>query len=698
MSKRLGAKLIFTGLVLLLSSTLSFTHAQTPTLSTQIPSSTSVSLSTPTATTILAPSAFLGIATATGDGVIFYQGGQLNEPTTQYSNELFSLDTTQSWQTSSPAWTNLTAAATAINIGGPRVSGHSATMSSDLSKLYLTAPTGNSSSPFLYVYNVMSKTWSVGNAPSAQAVLWSGRKEAYMLTDPTTNAIWYIGGVSNGIELNEIDKYQNGSWSANIATITASPGPGGSTGSTTAMYQFSSGTSHILDSKIYIFGGFVSTNGSRSYQSFQSIQYIDVSTSTPRIGTQFTLGSIPPPRQDHCSVLTVSKKVIIYGGYDANSQTTFQDIWTLDLVTMTWQQVIPVISGSPRFGHTCNLVGANMIVYAGMFISQKNESGYVKDTQVYDILETNWVRVYTPKNDTSLPTVPQSNPEPSTSADSSKSLGAGALAGIIIGIVIVVACVAGFVMYRKREKRVKTRKAELQKEEYLLSMTSNTQPEDQNSSGTGIGTDSSDRRRRHRSQRNNPYAGSSTRRLNDPTATSSLGVNHYGFSGIESHSGQSGREDDDVTNSEGGVQYLMQQLPDGTIAVQPVYLSHQPFQLKQSPNMAYSESSSLSGIIGTSEGFVAPQPSSVNKYVQSPTSEITTSGYEEHPSEGSQSQHDNDGINNSNYITPPSPTHNTFASPSNLTRVQSTLSSLASRPQSQGRDSLRQATVRQPRN
>ncbi|KAG0046636.1 hypothetical protein BGZ89_005245, partial [Linnemannia elongata] len=62
------------------------------------------------------PSAFLGVASATGEDQIFFHGGQLNTQKVQYSNELYSLDVTKPWPISSPAWTNLTSTAA---VGGP---------------------------------------------------------------------------------------------------------------------------------------------------------------------------------------------------------------------------------------------------------------------------------------------------------------------------------------------------------------------------------------------------------------------------------------------------------------------------------------------------------------------------------------------------------------------------------------------------
>ncbi|KAF9114797.1 hypothetical protein BGX27_009831 [Mortierella sp. AM989] len=522
-------------------------------------------------------------------------------------------------------------------------------MSKDLTKFFVTAPEGVLDAPFFYQYDVNSKTWTAEKAPLAQASIWSNRKEAYMLTDTTSGDIWYIGGSVNGVEINEIDKYISGSWNANIAVTNPDSGLGEGTGAVATFAKVSSGTAHLINGKIYMFGGFTSMGGSKTYLNFQNLPWIDTTTRTPTIGTQLTLGTVPPPRQNHCSVLTESKKVIIYGGYDPNTRTTFQDIWSLDLINLTWQLIVPVNVSTPRYGHTCNIVGANMIVLAGRASGKEGNKdiAYGTDIQVYDVMESMWMRSYSYKKDTTPITtlVPPSG----GSSKSSGGLGAGAIAGIVIGVLLVAGCAAGFVFYRKRQRRIKTQEAELEKEAYLASLAPEKVANGRNGSRTN------ERRRRQKSQRNTQYPDSvviprsgSTRRLNGSgMATGSPGASHYGFSGVES---QSGREDENysLTTSEapGNVQYLMQQLPDGSIAVQPVYFNHQPFQLQHSPNMAYSETSSLGGIIrtplapsptltartrdanggGVGEFVAPPLPPSVHSPRDSSASEITSLG------------------------------------------------------------------------
>ncbi|KAL8793660.1 MAG: hypothetical protein Q9195_003709 [Heterodermia aff. obscurata] len=68
----------------------------------------------------------------------------------------------------------------------------------------------------------------------------------------------------------------------------------------------------------------------------------------------------------------------MYGGRDAGSRY-FDEIWVLSLPSFTWTQVF---SGtSPRFGHTCHLVGNRTLLTVGGVVSIKQKSGQ-PDTDV----------------------------------------------------------------------------------------------------------------------------------------------------------------------------------------------------------------------------------------------------------------------------------------------------------------------------
>lgn len=454
---------------------------------------------------------------------------------------------------------------------------------------------------------------------------------------------------------NEIDSYKNGQWTPSIP-LTPAPG-------VTALNQFSSGSAILFNSKIFIFGGFSSTVGQRGYQSFQSLPYIDVATNPPTHGIQLALGKFPQPRQDHCTVLTDSKKVLVFGGYDANAKMSLSDIWSLDMVTMTWTQILPTNAAKPRHLHTCNIVGANMIVYGGkkkilcyhcivrsvlgtflpspiiilqinqplfflidpfpfplllgMAITSEGQAAYVKDLQVYDVMLSKWMGEYAPKADGTAVSDPLDG---SNGSSSSSGLSTGALIGIAIGAIVIIGLVIGLCLYRRRQKKIEIREAEMEKEAYLASL----RPE----GGDAAGRDS----------KVSPRLSPNSARA----ALSTPGMAHNGaYAGMDELLLNNGAGSPGMGGQgQGNVQYLMQHLPDGTIAVQPVYLDHTGGAMQMqspSPNMQTlainSPSSPLDqGYIsppGVPAGYFSPPPPAhgtniaspvTNPYVLPPTS------------------------------------------------------------------------------
>ncbi|KAG0345913.1 hypothetical protein BG004_002806 [Podila humilis] len=603
-------KKVVLGLVLSLAVSsdlyVSSVSAQAATTTTAAPTGASTTSTgvKPAPTQTHGPLAFTNIASTAATKHIYYQGGLLNQAVFTNSNELWSLDITKSWSINSPAWSNITVPTSGPM--GPLTAGHSATMSKDGSTFIVTAPSGNAANPFLYLYDIAAGTWSTVKAPAAQASTWSNRKMAGMVTNPNTGAIYYVGGsFADGTSTNELDMFQDNTWTAALATT------GG------VLNNFSEGTTHIYNNRIYIFGGISYNAGQRGFQSFQSLPYIDVSGDTPVVGTQLTLGPIPPPRQNHCSVLTASAKILIFGGYDTNSKKTMGDVWSLDLVTLTWLEVVPSNPAPPRYGHTCNIAGANMIVYGGQAI----ESGtgkrisYRGDAQVYDVMLSAWMSSYSPKSDGTPTSKPTGN------GASSSGLSTGALIGIIIAAVAVVACIIGGILYKRRQKHIEIREAELEKEAYLASL----RPEGDGGSKSGGG------------------GGQSSYSPSRPAAARTPGLSHSDYQGMDQML-NSGAASPAMGGQGQNVQYLMQHLPDGTIAVQPVYLDHQAIQMQPSPNMRVTDANSPSG-------YVSPPMTSPAGHSASSNVGGGGGGYFVPPPSGG----GGGGSNAGSYVLPPSP-------------------------------------------
>ncbi|KAG0026519.1 hypothetical protein BGZ81_006297 [Podila clonocystis] len=280
-------------------------------------------------------------------------------------------------------------------------------------------------------------------------------KNAHFITDPFTGASWLFGGqLPDASYVIEMDKFQDDTWTVTFPVI---PAP------TLVPAHYFGGTAHIYRNKIFNFGGIKATE-SRGYQSFGNLSYIDISLWPPVLGWRETLGEIPPERAYHCSVLTSSRKVIIFGGYDFMTKMTLQDVWSLDMLTSTWTQIITTNPPRPRYGHNCDIAGANMIVYGGM---ANNTHGYPQDIQIYDVMLSTWMASYTPKLDTAP--VPQPHHEYLDSSGS-PGIGIGSIISIIAAVLVVVACILGFIFYKHRQKQNDIHETEMEKKAYLASM------------------------------------------------------------------------------------------------------------------------------------------------------------------------------------------------------------------------------------
>ena len=92
----------------------------------------------------------------------------------------------------------------------------------------------------------------------------------------------------------------------------------------------------------------------------------------------------------------------MYGGRDGASRY-FDEIWVLSLPSFTWTKIFSGIS--PRFGHTCHLVGNRTLLTVGGVSSIKQKSGQAdtnagpcdwesKGLAVMDLTDITWGSVY----------------------------------------------------------------------------------------------------------------------------------------------------------------------------------------------------------------------------------------------------------------------------------------------------------------
>ncbi|KAJ8114875.1 hypothetical protein ONZ43_g4798 [Nemania bipapillata] len=133
----------------------------------------------------------------------------------------------------------------------------------------------------------------------------------------------------------------------------------------------------IGSSGILVSLGGATGNGDSLQPVLMNTLYIyDVSsTSTPDSTTsnngwwpQICDGETPDPRVDFCTVVVSapdksSFNIYLYGGWDPIKQREFDDIWVLSIPSFTWTRVFD--GKSPRWGHTCHVVGQRQMITVG---------------------------------------------------------------------------------------------------------------------------------------------------------------------------------------------------------------------------------------------------------------------------------------------------------------------------------------------
>lgn len=148
---------------------------------------------------------------------------------------------------------------------------------------------------------------------------------------------------------------------------------------------------------------------------------------------------------------------MIYGGTLSSSYTYTNDIYILDLMSMTWRQGV---SGLVRAYSSCVLAGSQFIAWGGL---DENKNTVPTTILIYDINLNAWINNYTPppsyidisrnnsSTNSSNPGSGGSNsPSGSVSTAPPSSSHVGAIAGGAVGGIAVVCAVVLFLIFRKR--------------------------------------------------------------------------------------------------------------------------------------------------------------------------------------------------------------------------------------------------------
>merc|ERR1712093_98235 len=376
------------------------------------------------------------------NSTLYIYGGDaktsIGQTSSTRTNALVSLDLTTSWSISNPPL-SLVKPANDDNYSPPKTSLGGLFSNADGTSLfyyggyYSDNPTVAPDAVKLYEYTVASSSWSTVDTTGATVERSSGGAAA--VTPASANAsssFWYFGG--------HLDSYTTEGWSNQIPRLyldsiveydaagrswtnhSTSSGSGqasaNSTTETTPLLRGDSTLTYVPGLGTNGAGILVNIGGGNLNQLVDN-NLLDVyDLGTDSWARQATLGYTMSPRVSHCAVRGSAKVngelqhlIITMGGQASNRTTQMSegrsnDVYVLMLPSFTWHFMGQLPSAPPgRAGHTCTLVGSQLIVVGG-YISDDvicEQPGVF----VYDVSQSKWVTEYKPNTVFTIPDTPE---------------------------------------------------------------------------------------------------------------------------------------------------------------------------------------------------------------------------------------------------------------------------------------------------
>lgn len=118
-----------------------------------------------------------------------------------------------------------------------------------------------------------------------------------------------------------------------------------------------------VEDRMIIFGGWY------EFSFFNDVWELDLTAGSETWQLLSTSGTRPASREAAtCVIDSINNRMIMFGGYDLTTSAR-NDVWELDLTTLTWTQLFPSgTSPVPRYAHTAvyDPVDQRMIVFGGI--------------------------------------------------------------------------------------------------------------------------------------------------------------------------------------------------------------------------------------------------------------------------------------------------------------------------------------------
>ncbi|KAG9071515.1 hypothetical protein KI688_005727 [Linnemannia hyalina] len=349
----------------------------------------------------------MAFASQINKALIIHGGkAQMNPDAT--NNQLFALDlTVPRWEAFSPPWRYLTAPTSGQS---PRfLDRNTMVMSPDESQVLLF----DRNLPFLSTYNVTTDSW-LSTLELPHSIAFGTNYTTAM--DPAWGTVYFGRGGNAGTTMPVYNIASHEIWAQGMPLSTQLP-------TSVQGYSFVYCPSR---KSILLFGGKGFSNLGDVYNPYVFEFQMGGTYSWVRLNTE---GPSPTQIHSHCMVPAYDGfKMVVFGG-SITEDTQLDDIYILDVPTMTWTKGSTPPVPLNRSNMACTVGGDNFVAWGG-YNSQKAIDG---TPIIYNLRTNQWTKTY------------------SLTSDGSK-YNWGAFAGGV-GAAIVVAAVVGFIYYRRRKQR-----------------------------------------------------------------------------------------------------------------------------------------------------------------------------------------------------------------------------------------------------
>ncbi|KAH7056298.1 hypothetical protein BKA57DRAFT_489113, partial [Linnemannia elongata] len=288
--------------------------------------------------------AYFGAYATVEESTLYVQGGH-NTNNSDFEDlyaQFFSLDLTQSWDTSNPPWSEISTI-DPIPAGLKEAWGHS--ISHSRNQKTLTFWNINGSVSYAASFHLDTNSWE-----ELPALPWLKQKLnntqiCTAVTDPRTDQVYIPGGADKGMLV-----YSPISKSSSVHQMDRTPK------NSTFWSAYSFVWSDVRKSFLYS-GGLDSGTGSPYFYEYRPGSLNPWSTLN-------SSGTVPPPIAGSCMVPAYSgAKMLVFGGYDLFSKVSMDTLYILDVPTMTWSQSVKY---QLRLGMACSVSGDYLVVWGGM--------------------------------------------------------------------------------------------------------------------------------------------------------------------------------------------------------------------------------------------------------------------------------------------------------------------------------------------